>query len=120
VIEGVTAGMGLCLRMIRDAGVPVRDLAASGGGFRGAFWAQCCADAFGAPLVRIAGGEGAALGAALLAAVGAGAHASVQDAVRAMRVTDRVEPRASEAEFWGARMRELRDLHARLGGRREV
>lgn len=114
VIEGVTASMGLCLEMIRAAGVPVRDLAASGGGFQGAFWTQCCADAFGAPLVRIAGGEGAALGAALLAAVGVGAHASVQEAVRSMEVTARVEPRASEAPFWRDRMTELRALHARL------
>lgn len=111
VMDGVTASMAMCLQMIRDAGVPVDDLAVSGGGFHSAFWTQSCADAFGAPLVRMTSNDGAALGSALLASVGAGHHATVQAATAIMRATERIEPRADQLAIWRNHMLHQRQLY---------
>lgn len=114
VIEGVTASMALCLDMMRDAGVPVRDLAISGGGFHSQLWTQAMADALGAPLVRMAANEGAALGSALLSAVGVGAFASVQDAVAHMKPTDCIQPAPAERDAWRALMTRQRAVYEAL------
>lgn len=114
VLEGVTSSMSMCLEQIRTCGVPVQELAISGGGFNSAFWTQCCADAFGAPLVRMTSTEGAALGSALLAAVGAGMHPTVQHAAALVRPTMRIEARASEREFWNTQSTRQRALYEAL------
>lgn len=114
VMEGVTASMALCLELIRSADVPVQELAISGGGFNSPFWTQCCADAFGAPLVRMTSSDGAALGSALLASVGAGLHRTVQEAVATVQVTARTQPDPSRHAFWHALATRQQALHAAL------
>ncbi len=115
VIEGVTASMLLCLQMIRRAGVPVSDIAISGGGFHSQLWTSCCADAFGVPLVRMNSTDGAALGAALLASVGAGLNGSVQEAAAFVQPTTHVHPAPAHQGFWEAMAAEQQKLHELIG-----
>jgi len=93
VLEGVTFGMNDCVGLMRDLGLRPANLVASGGGARSPFWRQMMADVFGVTITTVNATEGAALGAAVLAAVGAGAFPSVEVACAALvRETDRIEP----------------------------
>jgi sugar (pentulose or hexulose) kinase len=70
VMEGVAAGMGLCMGLIRDAGIMPPEVIASGGGFESPLWTAMHANAFGVPVRRADTPDSAALGAAILAAIG--------------------------------------------------
>lgn len=83
VLEGITFGLCDNLDLVRGLGIPAERVFLSGGGARSAFWRQLCADVFGVPVHAGSGDEGAALGAALLAGVGAGAWADVPAAITA-------------------------------------
>jgi xylulokinase len=80
VMEGVAYAMRDSLTIIRDLGVPVRQIRASGGGSRSPLWRQIQADVFGQKVVTLNAEEGPAYGVALLAAVGAGAFRNVEEA----------------------------------------
>ena len=72
-MEGVAASMGLCMAMIRRAGIDPPRVIGSGGGFESPLWTAMHATAFGTPLVRTETPDAAGRGAAMLAAIGAGA-----------------------------------------------
>ena len=55
-----------------------RDMVLCGGGSKSAFWKQMIADVYGME-VKTAGGEGAALGAAILGGCAGGVYASVEE-----------------------------------------
>ena len=80
VMEGVAYAMRDSLSIIREMGVPVRQIRASGGGSRSPLWRQIQADVFGQKVVTINAEQGPAYGVALLAAVGAGAFRNVEEA----------------------------------------
>ncbi len=80
IMEGVAYSLRDCLEIIRELGVTVRQIRASGGGARSPIWRQIQADVFGQNVVTVNAEEGAAYGAGLLAAVGAGAFANVVEA----------------------------------------
>ncbi len=93
VLEGVTYGLRDSLELMRDLGLQIEQVRASGGGARSPLWLQMLADIFGSEIATVNVTEGAAYGAALLAGVGAGVYHSVQEAgQRAIHVTGRVEP----------------------------
>ncbi|NDJ61627.1 MAG: xylulokinase, partial [Chloroflexi bacterium] len=75
VLEGVAFGLQDSFRLMREAGLPAQmQVRLSGGGAKSQIWRQILADVIGAPLVTTSTTEGAAYGAALLAAVGAGVY----------------------------------------------
>ena len=79
VMEGVSYSQRQCLDVLRGMGVTFTEMLACGGGGRSAFWRQMLSDVYGCPMNTIASsGESPALGAAILAGVGAGVYASVQ------------------------------------------
>ncbi len=80
VLEGVSQSMRDCLELILDLGCPVQEVRMTGGGARSALWCQIQADIFARPIHVLRGAEGPASGAAILAAVGAGAFADVTEA----------------------------------------
>ncbi|MGL4463935.1 MAG: xylulokinase [Planctomycetia bacterium] len=93
VFEGVTYGMRDSLDLIRGMGVPIDEVRASGGGARSPFWRQMQADVYGSRVVVVNAEEGPAYGAALLAAVGAGEYATVEEACAAtIRVVGETSP----------------------------
>ena len=100
VLEGVTFGMRDCLDLVRASGVNPNVVRLSGGGAKGQFWRQMCADIFGSPTVTTTTTEGTAYGAALLAGVGGQIWDSVPDACSAVvRETDRSEPGVTSAHY---------------------
>jgi xylulokinase len=101
VLEGVSFGLRDALELIKGLGVPIDQVRASGGGARSTLWRQIQADVFGTELVLVNVTEGAAYGAALLAAVGAGVFASVDEAViQTVRVVDRTVPIVDNVEHY--------------------
>jgi len=84
VLEGVAFGLRDGLDLMIEAGVPPPDqIRASGGGTASPLWRQILADVLGAEIAIVNTAEGAAYGAALLAAVGAGWYPNVEAAAAA-------------------------------------
>ncbi len=81
VLEGVSFGLRDSFELIRSAGsADLTEVRASGGGTRSPIWRQILADVLNAEIRTVATAEGAAQGAAMLAAVGAGWFSSAQEA----------------------------------------
>jgi len=117
VLEGVAFGMRDSLEIIREMGVPIRQVRASGGGARSAFWRQMQADVNKAPLVTINVDEGPAYGAALLATVATGMYGSVEEACDAtIRVTDTCEPDAARSKQYDRWFIEYQRSYQALAG----
>ena len=93
VIEGVSFGLRDSFELMKKAGLPpIKQVRASGGGTKSALWRQILADVLQAEIVTINTAEGAAYGAAILAAVGVEAFDSVESACEQLiRVTGRTE-----------------------------
>jgi xylulokinase len=91
VLEGVAFSMRDCFALLKDAGLgAVSEVRVAGGGAKSPLWRQICASALGVEMVSVNSTEGAAYGASLLAAVGAGAFPSVAAACKtAIAITDR-------------------------------
>jgi xylulokinase len=116
VLEGVAYGLrdGLDLMVAAGIAAPAQ-IRMSGGGTVSAVWRQILADVLDAELATVNTAEGAAFGAAALAAVGAGWFATVEDACSAfVQVTPAASPGASMPRYAQehARYRELYPLLA--------
>jgi xylulokinase len=100
LLEGVAFGLKDSFTLIREAGLgEIRQVRASGGGTKSALWRQILASALETELVTVNTTEGAAYGAALLAAVGAGAWPDVPSAcTEAVKITGRVQPLEAQVE----------------------
>jgi xylulokinase len=102
LLEGVAFGLKDSFTLIREAGLgEIRQVRASGGGTKSALWRQILASVLETELVTVNTTEGAAFGAALLAAVGAGAWPDVPSACsEAVRITGRVAPLEAQVEAY--------------------
>ncbi|MFN5341118.1 MAG: xylulokinase [Roseiflexaceae bacterium] len=93
VMEGVTFSLRDGVDIMRALGVPTNDVRATGGGGKSALWRQMQAEIYNAPVSMLAAEEGPAYGAALLAGVGTGHFADVNDAVaRCVRIVATTQP----------------------------
>ncbi|MDY7040870.1 MAG: FGGY-family carbohydrate kinase, partial [Chloroflexota bacterium] len=101
VLEGVSYGLRDSLELMKDLGLGIRQIRASGGGARSDLWRQILADVFDTELVVINVTEGAAYGAALLAGVGSGVYDDVAEACRqTVEVVRRTEPVGENAALY--------------------
>ncbi len=96
VLEGVAFGLRDSFELMRSAGLgDIRQVRVSGGGAKSELWRQILADVLNTELVTVNTSEGAAYGAALLAAVGVGRFEDVPSACRAwVGVTGSTQPQA--------------------------
>jgi xylulokinase len=103
VLEGVAYSLRDCLELLRQAGVAVTDIRASGGGARSPLWRQLQADVFALPVTQLESAEGPAFGAALLAGVGAGIYPDVASACeRTIHEAGRLTPDAARQRTYEA------------------
>ncbi|MCL4248586.1 MAG: xylulokinase [Anaerolineae bacterium] len=97
-MEGIAFGMRDQLELLRSLGVNPSEAVVTGGATNSAVWLKLTTDIMGIPLYTINTNEGSAFGAAILAAVGSGMHASVPEACRQMvRKVDTTFPDAESA-----------------------
>src|SRR5690606_37778509 len=84
VLEDVAYGLLDSLQLMMETGLArPHEIRASGGGTRSQLWCQILADVLGTQIATIPDAEGAAYGAALLAAVGAGWFPTADEACAA-------------------------------------
>lgn len=83
LVEGVGFAFADCLARMRALGVEPPLVRLTGGGAQGGLWRGTLAAQLGTPLVAVAASEGPALGAAVLAQVGAGLRRDLAAAVGA-------------------------------------
>lgn len=101
VMEGVAFGMRDNLELLRAQGINPTEAVIQGGAANSAVWRQLVTDIMGIPLYTINTTEGAAFGAAILAAVGAGAYPDVPSACAAMvRKVDETTPDPAHVEHY--------------------
>lgn len=115
VLEGVAYGLRDSFEILAGMGVPIRQVRASGGGARSPLWRQIQADVTGREHVTINVDEGPAFGVALLAGVGTGTWASVEEACRAtIRVTDACSPIAENSAVYDRHYPTYQGLYSSL------
>jgi len=84
VLEGVSFGLRDSFELMKNAGLEgISQVRVTGGGAKNPLWRQILADVFNAEIVTVNTAEGAAYGAALLAAAGSGAFRSIEEACEA-------------------------------------
>jgi xylulokinase len=123
VLEGITFGLNDSLQLMREMGMTIDAVYASGGAVRSALWRQMLADVFGVPVITTNAVEGGAFGAALLAAAGSGAFKNVCEASdQLIRQTGITEPKgvtayASSYEIYRGLYPALKATFDRQGGK---
>ncbi len=101
LIESVCYGTESIIATMRAAGNPVEEVVACGGALNSPLWVQTHADVSGLPIRTTGSSDVAVLGAAVLAAAGAGIHGSTVEAAAAMVHPGRVvEPRPDVTEAY--------------------
>ncbi|CAN5622723.1 xylulokinase [soil metagenome] len=117
VLEGVAFGLRDGLQLMQEAGMPPpAQIRASGGGLASPLWRQILADVLGTEIATVNTSEGAASGAALLAATGAGWYPSVQAGVEAMVSSRPVAAPGEEASRYAEMYATYRGLYPALAG----
>jgi len=117
ILEGVAYGLRDSLEILREMGLDIREVRASGGGARSALWRQIQADVNPCELTTINVDEGPAFGVALLAGVGAGIYPDVAAACdRTIRVVSRTAPDSERTARYETYYRLYRDLYPALRG----
>ena len=101
VLEGVAFGLRDSLQLMATIGLSApTQIRATGGGAKSLLWRRILADVLGTSIVTTSTSEGAAEGAAMLAAVGVGWFATVEQACRALvHVRGSVDPSADLAVY---------------------
>lgn len=96
--------------------LPVQGFRVVGGGSRSEAWVGLLADVFGRPFTRTEENEAGALGAAIIAGVGAGRFADFRDGAGAMvRLTDTVDPDDARGRAYEENYRRFREIQPRFG-----
>ncbi len=110
MLEGIGFGTRAIIDRMAQAGCGASEITAGGGATRSPLWLQIHADTSGLPVVVPEVAEAPSLGAAVLAAHGAGHFASIDDGIRAMvRPGRRIEPDP-------ARVARYEAIYQRYGG----
>ncbi|HKF25340.1 MAG TPA: FGGY-family carbohydrate kinase, partial [Candidatus Acidoferrum sp.] len=95
ILEGVAFSLKDSFSIFREMNVPVKQIRLGGGGARSPLWRQIQADVYAHDIEIVEAEEGAAYGAAILAATGAKHFLSVDEACdQVIRVAARVSPDA--------------------------
>jgi xylulokinase len=93
IMEGVAFSLKDTFTIFEELRIPVGSIRLGGGGARSALWREIQADVYGREVELVEAEEGAAYGAAILAGVGAGNWASVDEACAAVvKVARRIPP----------------------------
>lgn len=115
VVEGITYGLRDAVAMVEALHPVDGPVLISGGGARSAVWRQIQADILGRELVTAPESEGAALGVAMLAAVGAARYGSTREAAAALiRRTGRTEPDPARVRRYAEYYEVYRSLYETL------
>jgi FGGY-family pentulose kinase len=112
ILEGICFGTELIFRTLRRHDFELRSIVAAGGATRSDLWMQLHADVADVPVSIPREPEGPVLGAAMLAAVGAGIHPDLQTAAAEMVHVERtVDPDPGRHQEYGFYMDRYTELY---------
>ena len=115
VLEGVAYSLKDTFTLFAELGIPVNGIRLGGGGARGPLWRTIQAGIYGHAVEVLTAEEGGAFGAALLAGVGAGHWANLDEACRqAIEVAARINPDAGDVKAYQAGYAQWRKLYPAL------
>ena len=115
VLESIAYSLRENAELMRNSGLDFSVVRAIGGGAKSDLWLQMKADVMGVPIERPAVTEAATLGAAMLAATGAGEFVSVAECSTAFYQAERVfAPDPARREQYEAPYRAYRELYRKL------
>ena len=115
ILKGILEGAAFYLKEVVDSlpetGIQTAEYRAVGGGSQSDAWVQICADIFGQPFTRPAITEAGALGAAIIAGVGAGLFEDYAQGVASIVKLERTfEPDPHQHALYQARYQTYRRL----------
>ena len=115
IMESVGYMLRRNVELLRSLGLDIKTVCAIGGGARSRLWNQIKADILQVPVSICESEEVAALGAAILAAVGYGFFPTIEAGCRAfVRLSNTFQPNETSARTYEERYRKYRELYARL------
>jgi xylulokinase len=115
ILEGVAFSLKDTFSIFEEMGVPVNTIRLGGGGARSALWRQIQADVYGHEVETVEAEEGAAYGAAILAAVGSRHWTSVEEACEAVvRRRERILANAAVSKLMQRNYASYRRIYAAL------
>jgi len=115
VMEGVAFSLRDIFAIFAELNLPAEKIRLGGGGARSPLWRQIQADVYNHAVEILAAEEGAAFGAAILAGVGAGLWASVDDACdQAIHSVETIPCQPEIVKVMNDRYREYRRLYPAL------
>ncbi len=112
LMEGVVFSLRDSLEIIRELGIPIEQVRATGGGARGELWRKLQADIYGTRIHRTTTDEGPAYGAALLAGVAADVYRDVEEATTRVSLREEVtEPEEDNTSLYDEYFEVYRTLY---------
>jgi len=115
VLEGVAYSLEDTFSLFAELGIPVKGIRLGGGGARGPLWRKIQAGIYGHAVEVLTAEEGGAFGCALMAGVGAGHWADLDQACAvAIEVAQRIEPDAGDVAAYTAGYAKWRKLYPAL------
>lgn len=113
VIEGITFSLRESIDIFRDSGKVIDTIISIGGGAKNETWLQIQADIFHAKIVKLKNEQGAALGAAMLAAYGCGWYQSLEEcADQLVRYEKTIEPISDNVKKYDALFTLYKQIYA--------
>ncbi len=99
IMEGVTFALRDSLEIMKEINITPSEVILVGGGEKSRLWRQIVADVFSLPVKVLKNNEGAALGAAILAATGGGIWRSLKEGIdKSVEVGRIIKPKFSNVE----------------------
>lgn len=121
VLEGVAYHYADAMTILRELGIRVRRITMTGGEVRGRLWNEIKAAALGSRLLIPRVTDAASLGAAVLAAIGAGCFNSFERAVNSMvRIAEEYMPDPALSSKYAELHQVYREVYRHLEGAFEV
>lgn len=115
ILEGVAFSLKDCLTILREQGLKLEQMRATGGGAKSLLWRQIIADILGVELVVTSATEGPAFGAALLAGVASGVYASIPQACeQTVRIVEHTQPNPQTATAYAQAYETYKALYPAL------
>ena len=115
VLEGVAYSLKDTFTLFAELGIPVSGIRLGGGGARGPLWRKIQAGIYGHAVEVLTAEEGGAFGCALMAGVGVGHWANLDEAcAQAIEVAQRIEPDAGDVAAYRAGYAQWRKLYPAL------
>ena len=112
VLEGVAFGLRDSLEVARSLGISIKRSKICGGGAKSPLWRKIIAAVMNLKLDIIESEEGPGYGGAILAAVGCGEYASVEEACeKLVKVVDTIEPDPVLVEKYEEKYQQFRKLY---------